>query len=128
MMLVCALMNGCGFSASAQSGRVTLHQFSKSNYARLQEALGSAVCIKGLLSSDSTGIYFALRPAEYQGIIDPGFSRVVIELDRRVLGHGGRTRPRRHTVCGTLEEATPFDRCDVNECRWYRLRTATLRR
>jgi hypothetical protein len=122
-----ALM-ACSVPSMTDSREVNLRDFSDSNYVSLERALGRPVCVTGRLSIDTAGIYFALQPTERDGAIDVGFSRINTDLSYRSADLSGIKHAEVHTLCGTLEIATPFEVCDVNECKWYRLKEAKLRK
>jgi hypothetical protein len=120
----------CATERPAESGPVTirLRGFSSSNYSALNRNLGHEVCVTGRLSVDSSGIRFLLRPYERGDNIDPAPSRVFADLrDEQYLQNRFVNRGR-YTICGMLRDATPWDRCDYTECKWYRLEHAEVRR
>jgi hypothetical protein len=101
--------------------KISLQGFSKRNYVKLKRGLGREICITGRLSIDSMGVYYALRPMEGDGIIDIGFSRVNTDLKRAAALQIGLVNGRVQTLCGSLKEATPFEGCEADDCRWYAL-------
>ena len=98
------------------------------NYKAIESRLQNKVCVRGQLSVDSMGVYYPLEPREYQGVVNLGFSRIKTDLDRSLALRSGLTNGGVHTVCGILEEATPFKGCDDVECKWYSLTGATVPR
>ncbi len=109
---------------SASSLHINLQGFSKRNYDELKQGLGREVCITGHLSIDSMGVYYALQPIQGDGVIDIGFSRINTGLSRRAALQTGLVNGRVHTLCGSLNEATPFEGCEADDCKWYALRDA----
>lgn len=107
---------------------IVLNGFSESNYDALEASLDSRVCITGPLSIDSMGVYYPLQPIEKDGIIDIGFSRVDTGLNRVLSLKRGLKNSKVYTLCGVLESKTVFNGCDTNDCRWYHLKRAALRR
>ena len=111
-----------------ETTHIVLRVKSPSNFKRLNGAIGKMACITGHLSVDSAGVYFPLQPTHDGGVLNPGFSRITAALPRG----GDRALPHltsgTHTVCGILEDATPFKGCSVNECKWYRLDRPNLKK
>ena len=124
----CGLLLFCPPCAVAAETEIVLRGFSQSNYAMLDRALGKEICVTGKLSINTAGVYFALRPIRYHGLIDVGFSRIQAGRGYELTQSSRLHRSARHTVCGLLEESTPFKGCIVNECKWYRLKKPKLRR
>lgn len=118
---------GCG-RAIASPASIMLKGFSQSNYTSLERSLNGKVCITGKLVVNSMGIYYPLQPMEKDGIITIGFSRISIEIDRAYVTRRGLKSGRNYTICGLLEDATPFKKCGTNHCKWYKLTEAQLRR
>ena len=106
---------------------IVLHGFSEGNYAQLNPRIGTAVCIRGRLSVTSMGLHFPLQPVEDAGILSPGYSRIVTGLSYDYARHNKIVDGGNYRVCGTLQDATPFQRCDRNDCRWYELTDSELR-
>ena len=102
--------------------RVALKGFSPGNYRALDEALGRRVCVTGRLSIDSFGVYYPLgKLEEDDGVINLGFSRVKADMSRSAALARGLVDNGVQTMCGVLREATPFEGCDANDCKWYAL-------
>jgi len=101
-----------------------LNGFSDGNYAELNRHLGASVCIRGRVTIDTAGVYFALRPIENEGIIDIGFSRIISGLSAEQVRRNHMVDGGRYRVCGTLRDATPFRNCDHDQCKWYELENA----
>lgn len=119
MAFASLIMGACHHSASPM--RINLQGFSGTNYDKLEQGVGHEVCVTGPLSIDSMGVYYALRPIEDDGVIDIGFSRINTGLNRRAALQAGLVNGRVHTLCGSLKEATPFEACEADDCRWYAL-------
>ena len=106
---------------------IVLHGFSDVNYVELNRNIGAFVCVRGALSIDSAGVYFALQPIEDRNIIDIGFSRIISGLSYQHVRRNGMVSGRSYRVCGTLRDATPFRQCSHDHCKWYKLENAELR-
>lgn len=118
--VIALLVAGCSH-AGASTADIELRGFSQRNYAALDRMLGNNVCISGRLWIDSMGVYYPLQPDESAGVLDPGFSRVKIDLSRSLALQNGLSNRRVHTLCGLLRESTPFQGCDTSDCKWYSL-------
>lgn len=105
---------------------IALNGFSDRNYGPLNDNIGNYVCVNGVISIGPNEIYFPLRPIEDDEVMDIGFSRIILPIDRSYVERDGITSGKRYRVCGTLQDATPFQQCDNNYCRWYRLNGAEL--
>jgi hypothetical protein len=128
---VTVLTGGCYQSATLaakSSLEIALQGFSERNYANLDKGLDSEVCISGKLAIDSMGVYYPLQPVEEEDVITIGFSRINTGLDRLAASRKGLTNGGVHTICGLLENSTPFKNCDTNHCKWYTLTDAKPRR
>jgi hypothetical protein len=128
LLIIISLSVSSCVGTAINEADINLNDFSAQNYSNLNSNIGRNVCIEGKLTDDTAGIYFALQPIELDGVIDVGFSRLNIIFDndrrpKRILSRG-----RRYTVCGDLEESTPFKRCQGNLCKWYRLSNAVLQK
>jgi len=130
MASACAaiVLLGCYRPDISVSPDIALSDFSKMNYTAIESRLQSKVCISGRLSIDSMGVYYPLQPIEEGGVVNLGFSRIKTDLDRSSAVRSGLTNGGTQTLCGLLEEATPFKGCDDVECKWYALTGATLPR
>lgn len=106
---------------------LVLDGFSDSNYSQLNQSIGAPVCIRGRLVVSSMGLHFPLQPIEDNGVLSPGYSRIVTGLSydyalRNRIADGGN-----YQVCGTLRDATPFPQCERDDCNWYELDDSELR-
>jgi hypothetical protein len=129
--LAISVAGGCYYPATSHirpSPYIVLHGFSEANYAALDKSVGGEVCITGKLSVDSMGVYYPLQPSEEDDVIDLGFSRINTGLNRILASRMGLRNGHVHTICGLLEDATPFERCDNNRCRWYNVTAAKVQR
>lgn len=116
--------SGCPVPKS-QGARIELNRFSDSNYDVLNKNLSQKVCIVGALSINSMGVYYALQPSEGEdGAIDLAVSRVSTGLNRVHASKIGLKDGRNSTICGRLEDTTPFKGCVDNYCKWYTLTNA----
>jgi hypothetical protein len=123
-----AILLGSCMHEVENSYYINLQGFSQKNYIALERLKGSNVCIKGRLTIDSMGVYYALQSVESDGVIDLGFSRVKTDLSRNSALGNGLSNGGIHTICGLLEESTPFKGCDDSDCKWYTLIGAQLRK
>jgi hypothetical protein len=120
--ILCSALLACTHTADERE--IVLEGYTAANYAALDAALGAQACVVGELRRDVTGVRFLLQPYEENGVLTPSPSRVMLRFERGTpesLRDGQRVR-----VCGTLEDATPWQRCDRNDCRWYALEDARL--
>jgi hypothetical protein len=127
------LLGGSPLSAGDQprdhrSREIVLRGFSDSAYAELDRGMGTPVCIRGRISIDTAGVYFALQPIQAGDIIDVGFSRILLGLSNEQARRNNMVNGRRYRLCGTLRDATPFQQCDHDHCKWYELQNAELQR
>ena len=106
---------------------IALKGFSDENYEALEAHKGSKVCVNGILSIDSVGVYYPLQPIERDDSIDVGFSRIEAGISRQTALGKGFVDGGRHTVCGKVEDATPFRKCNTAYCKWYSLAEAKPR-
>ena len=125
-LLSTLLLSGCQHVGQTYRDLV-LDGFSDSNFSQLNQNLGTPVCIRGRLFVTTVGLHFPLAPSEDDGVLSPGYSRIITGLKydyalRNRIVDGGYYR-----VCGTLRDATPFPKCDRDDCRWYELRDSELR-
>lgn len=120
------LSSGCQHLEHS-SHDIVLDGFSNRNYVELNRSIGASICIRGRISIDTAGIYFALRPIRDRDIIDIGFSRVISGLSDEQVHRNNMIGGGLYRVCGTLRDATPFRRCDYDHCKWYELENAELR-
>jgi hypothetical protein len=118
---------GCVHPASSSKG-IVLEGFRSSNYTVLEKNIGQTVCITGKLSIDSMGVYYPLQPLERDGIIGLGFSRIETGIKRDAALQSGLIHGGVYTLCGSLKNSTPFEGCDINECKWYALIGAGLQK
>lgn len=107
---------------------VILNGYSGANYVSLNKNIGHYLCVTGKLAVNTSGVYFALQPVEKDGLIDPGFSRVITDLSNTTTKGLTLFTESRHTVCGTLKSNSRFARCTINECKWYKLTNSRFRR
>lgn len=122
-----ALVIACQHVQSS-SQEISLHGFSNRNYVNLNKALGTFVCVRGKILIDSTHqvVYFPLKPIIENDVITIGVSRVK-GLSYDYVHRNAMVDGRRYRVCGNLRDATPFQECEDNDCRWYNLENAVLR-
>lgn len=125
--LAVTLLGGCVRDV-AYSHHIGLQGFSQRNYIALERLKGRNVCIRGRLTVDSMGVYYALQPVESGDVIDLGFSRVKTDLSRNSALDNGLSNGGIYTICGLLEESTPFKGCDDSDCKWYTLNGAQPRK
>ena len=112
-----------------QSSRyILIRDFSKGNYDSLNSSLGLHVCIRGRVTVDRFhgGVYFPLQAYEDNGVITVDPSRIVSGLTYDYARGRGVSHRKIYTVCGLLRDATPCQKCDYNQCKWYRLEKAEL--
>jgi hypothetical protein len=124
--ILSTILSGCQHVGEPYR-EIDLDRFSDSNYSHLNPSLGDFVCIRGKLVVSSMGLHFPLKPVEEEGVLSPGYSRIVTGLSydyalRNRIVDGGNYR-----VCGILRDATPFPNCSRDDCRWYELGNAELR-
>jgi hypothetical protein len=114
---------GCYASATKLSN-IFIKGFSEKNYVALEKQLGKRICITGRLTIDSKGVYYPLQPIERDGVIDLSYSRINTGLNRSLSLRDGMRNGKIYTVCGLLQNATPFKDCESNDCKWYSLTAA----
>jgi hypothetical protein len=106
---------------------IELKSFSQSNYVALEKGVGKQVCITGRLSVDSAGVYYRLQPMENKDIINLGFSRINTGLNTVTAIRRGIKNRRIQTICGLLNDETPFRNCNSDDCKWFGLTNAQVR-
>lgn len=116
-------LTGCA-QIDSRSNDIVLRGYEVSNYAMLDAAIGQRVCVVGTLSADVTGVRFLLRPYEENGVLAPSPSRVRVDIspERAYRERENWRDGQQRRICGVLQDATPWDRCDSNDCKWYVLR------
>ena len=107
---------------------IVLDGFSDSNYATLNQSIETSVCIRGVVwVSSMGGLHFPLKPGEEDGVITLGYSRILTSLGYDYALRHRIVDGRKYRICGTLRDATPFPKCDRDDCRWYELVDSTMR-
>lgn len=114
------LLSGCQHMDQAYR-EIVLDGFSDSNFSQLNQNMGTPVCIRGRLLVTTVGLHFQLEPSEDDGVISPGYSRIITGLKYDYAFRNGIVNGGNYRVCGTLRDATPFPKCDRDDCRWYKL-------
>jgi hypothetical protein len=120
------VLNGCQHLDQPYR-EIVLDGFSDSNYSQLNQSIGTPVCIRGKLVVSSMGLHFALQPSEENGVLSPGYSRIVTGLNNDYALRNRIVDGRNYRVRGMLRDATPFPQCDRDDCRWYELGDSELR-
>lgn len=118
--LAMTALASCVHSAAA-SQEIILRRYHDSNYAKLNAALGTRVCVVGEVTVSASRPYFLLQPYEKDGFVTPSPSRVIMDLEWTPDADWRRREDRRARACGILRDATPWEKCERDHCRWYEL-------
>lgn len=118
---------GCGHVRAAD-GTIRLKEFSEENYEILDSNIGRQVCISGIISIDSIGVYFSLQPITTDEFIDVGFSRINSGLSYEDAARENMKDGEVYEICGVLHDVTPFQTCNTDYCKWYELQSSTVGR
>jgi len=124
--LASALLSSC-VQMRVEANDIVLRSYDASNYAMLNRSLGQRACIVGTLSVDVIGARFLLQPYEEDGVLAPSPSRVKVDLSPDLVAQRRLESGQVRRVCGVLHDATPWEGCDRDDCRWYELRESELR-
>lgn len=103
---------------------VVLNGYSAENYVLLDALLGKHACITGEVFA-GTSVFFQLEPIEREGILNFGYSRVMVQW-RSIRSYGRVKRGSTYRICGELRDTTDRQHCDTQDCREYELRDAVL--
>ena len=123
-----SLAGGCQHKPDT-TDQISIQGFSDINYTALNRGLGSHVCVYGRVVVDRFhgGVYFPLQPHMKDGIITVDPSRVVSGLSYNYTQSRQVRNGNKYRICGILQDATPFPKCNNNYCKWYKLTDAVLR-
>lgn len=105
---------------------ISLSGVTDMTYDQMDKSVGSSVCLLGKVYSSQLGSYFPLQPAEEDGVITSGSSRVMVSqsnMSKRVVIVDNET----YRICGVIKEITPFPSCTTKRCKWYEIDSRAIR-